>query len=106
MATRFTGAIGGVVGLASLSLLLFWLYLRNRSRGTLPYDTTRPLSHRTLSTRSRGSYYPPSGPIYNYIPEMNKSGWHVPEVYVRFPSRICSRPVTRRLPFFVSPGTE
>jgi len=78
------GVVGAVVGLASVLLLLFWLYLRRRRPGTAPpYVATRPLSQRSISIRSRGSYYPPSVPAYKYEHEMDKSGWQIPEVYSR-----------------------
>lgn len=74
------GVIGGVVFLACLSFLLFWLYLRRRSGGALPHIPIRPFSHRTFSTRTRGSYYPPSAPAYIHEPEMDKIDWQIPEI--------------------------
>jgi len=81
------GVIAGVVSLGSLSLLLLWLYLRRRPDAPLPYASNRPLSHRTLSIRSRGSYYPPSVPAYKYEAEMEKSGWKFPQSRPNVPSR-------------------
>ena len=104
LTVRFIGVVGGVVCLACFSLLLFWLHLRRRSGGAPPYAADRALSHRTLSTRSRGSYYPPSVPVHGHEFETNKTGWHIPEVipevYVRFFS--CSfSPTTYRSTLFV-----
>ncbi|KAF9777882.1 hypothetical protein BJ322DRAFT_1025455 [Thelephora terrestris] len=81
------GVVGGVVCLACFSLLLFWLHLRRRSGGAPSYAADRALSHRTLSTRSRGSYYPPSVPIHGHEFETNKTGWHIPEVIPEVYSR-------------------
>lgn len=98
---RFVGVVGGLVFFACLSLLLFWLHLRHRSGGTPPYVAERAFSHRTLSTRSRGSYYPPSVPVYGHESETNKAPWQVPEVYVRFFSYLFSPCFHRSTPLFV-----
>ena len=78
------GVIGGLVGLASLLLLLTWLYLRRPSSRPLPPALGGPLSGRSLSFTGRGSYYPPSVPAaYGPEPGMDETSLKTPMVYVR-----------------------
>ena len=88
--TAHIGIVGGVVGLAILSSLI-WFYLRRHSRKAL-FCASRQSSYRTLSTRQ--SYYPPSVSVYSSEPEMDENGNQYPGIYVRFFSAFFPRVVT------------
>ena len=88
--TTNIGVVGGVVGFAILSVLI-WFSLRRHSREAF-VQAVRPSSYRTLSDHRPD--YPPSVSVYSSEPEMHEGGNQPPAIYVRFFSAFFSRIVT------------